>query len=283
MNVCIVGSSGYISGFIIGRLKKQFPNDSIIKLDKVGDYTYYLDLEEVSSFDFSNIKDAEYIIFTAAISGPDLCAKEYDKCYNINVKGTSEFISKAIQMKKRVLFFSSDAVFGTDKGVPFDEDSKTNANTPYGIMKKVIEDMFKDSNYFKAIRLSYVVSKYDKFSSYCLKCIENDEVAEIFHPFYRNCITISDVLDTVMWLKEHWDEYQHSFLNIAGTELVSRIRIADEINRIMHNELQYKIIRPNGVFFNNRPQTTQMVSKYIYKLKIIDELNFTEKIRKEYE
>ena len=57
-------------------------------------------------------------------------------------------------------------MFGRDKGVPFDESSMTNAKTPYGIMKKTIEDRVKDSSFFKPIRLSYVVSKFDKFSSY---------------------------------------------------------------------------------------------------------------------
>lgn len=282
MKVCIVGSSGYIAKFIINRIENQFPKDIIVKLDKVGDYSYYLDLERVEDFDFTKIIGCELVIFTAAISGPDYCAKYYEKCFNINVIGTSKFISKVINQGGKVLFFSSDAVFGKDEGFSFDEDSITNPFTPYGIMKKAVEDNFKNDIRFKAIRLSYVVSQEDKFSSYCLKCIENNETAEIFHPFYRNCITITDVLDTVMWLKDNWDKYQPSFLNVAGKDMISRIRIADEINRIKKGKLSYKIVNPDNDFFKNRSEITQMSSKYLYYYKIIEDLNFTNKIRKEY-
>ena len=67
--------------------------------------------------------------------------------------------------------------------------------------------------------------------------------AEIFHPFYRNCITISEVYNIIIWLLNNWSEFDSSFLNAVGPELVSRVRIADEINRIYdeYNISQYGI------------------------------------------
>ena len=38
-----------------------------------------------------------------------------------------------------------------------------------------------------------------------------------------------------MWLINHWNEYEYSVLNVAGEELVSRVRMADEINRRFKN------------------------------------------------
>lgn len=283
MKVAIVGSSGYIAGFIIQRLENNPMIESILKIDQTTDSDCSLDLLKADEFDYSCLENIDFVIFTAAISGPDRCAEEFDLCWKINVDGTSTFIKNAIERQCKVIFFSSDAVFGDVPGHIFTEESETRAVTPYGRMKKTIEDMFKDNVNFKAIRLSYVASAKDRFVTYCLNCIKNDETAEVFHPFYRNSIVVSDVVDVVMWFIKHWSEYKPFVLNVAGKELVSRIRMADEINRIFDNRLKYVVSRPGPEFFANRPMITQMQSIYMRKYNIIDDNSFTEKIQKEME
>ena len=148
-------------------------------------------------------------------------------------------------------------------------------------MKKAIEDEFKHDPRFKCIRLSYVASAKDRFVTYCMNCIERGETADVFHPFYRNCIVVSDVVNVVWWFAENWNKYPHFVLNVAGKELVSRVRIADEINRIIGGKLQYSISLPGGDFYKNRPRITQMRSLYLKEYGIIEDNTFTEKIQKE--
>ena len=131
------------------------------------------------------------------------------------------------------------------------------------------------------MRLSYVASAEDRFISYCLGCIDREEVADIFHPFYRNCVVVSDVEDVVVWFINHWDKYKCWVLNVAGKELVSRVRIADELNRLLGNRLQYSISTPGDEFYKNRPRITQMKSLYMQEYGILPDMTFTEKIRKE--
>ena len=57
--------------------------------------------------------------------------------------------------------------------------------------------------------------------------------------------------------------------------------MADELNRYFGNKLKYVVTRPDDRFFKNRPQVTQMKSKYLYSLGIVDEQSFTEKFQKE--
>ena len=180
-----------------------------------------------------------------------------------------------------MLFFSSDAVFGDIPGVIYTEESETQAYTPYGRMKKAVEDEFKDNPFFKAIRLSYVASSKDRFVTYCLNCMRNGETADIFHPFYRNVIVVSDVVDIVHYFAKNWDEFEPTFLNVAGKELVSRVRIADELNRHLGGKLKYTVSMPGAEFFTNRPCITQMQSLYMQKYGIIPDKTFTEKIAKE--
>ena len=278
MKIALVGSSGYIAEFIYNRIVKEPDVESILRLDRDNKADRFIDLYDPNNFDYDVLRGIDFIIFTAAISSPDLCAKDFDTCWNINVTGTAYFIKEAIMRGCRVLFFSSDAVFGDIPGMVYDEESETNANTPYGIMKKTIEDEFKGNPLFKAIRLSYVASAKDRFVTYCLNCLQKGEIASVFHPFYRNVIVVSDVVDVISFFIFHWDEYKPTFLNVAGRELVSRVRIVDEINRLMGGRLKYIITRPSEEFFSVRPSITQMKSIYIQKYGIIPDNTFTEKL-----
>lgn len=283
MKVAVVGSSGYIAGFLISRLQQEDSVGTILKIGQTTESDEMLDLLQPEKFNYSTLCDIDFIIFTAAISGPDKCALEFDYCWKINVEGTNFFIHRAIDLGCKVLFFSSDAVFGDKPGVIYSEKSETLAETPYGRMKKAVEDEWKENPSFKAIRLSYVASARDRFVGYCIKCIKEEETADVYHPFYRNCITVSDVVQVVMWFLIHWEEYSPFCLNVAGNELVSRIRIADEINRVFGNRLKYTISVPKGDFYQNRPAITQMMSLYMKKYNILPEQSFTEKIQKELE
>ncbi len=281
MKVAIVGSTGYIAGYLIDRFKKEESINQILRIDQHESADEYLNLQEPEKYNYDSLDGVDYVVFTAAVSGPDKCASDFDYCWNINVTGTKYFIREAINRNCNVLFFSSDAVFGDIPGIIYDENSVTQATTPYGRMKKAIEDEFKENRHFRAIRLSYVASARDRYISYCLGCIKNDSTAEVFHPFYRNVIVVSDVVNVVMWFAYHWDEYQPFVLNVAGEELVSRVRMADELNRLFDYRLKYKVISPESLFYQNRPKITQMKSLYLEKYQILEKRSFTERIYEE--
>lgn len=283
MNIALVGSTGYIAEFLIKRFEKESCIDRILKIDCADQADIQLDLKESEKFDYDLLRDIDYIVFTAAISGPDRCALDFEFCWLVNVTGTTYFITEALKRGCRVLFFSSDAVFGDTPGAVYTENSETKALTPYGRMKKAVEDYFWRENNFKAIRLSYVVSAKDRFVSYCLKCMSSGEVADVFHPFYRNCIVVGDVVEVVQWFADHWEEYPEKVLNVAGRELVSRVRIADELNRYFGGRIDYHISSPDDAFYRNRPKITQMKSLYMQKYHILEDESFTEKIKKELE
>jgi len=282
MNIAIIGSSGYIASYLFQRFSSEAQIEHILKIDQTEDADVYLNLQEADKFDYKTLDGIDYVIFTAAISGPDKCTNEYDFCWNINVTGTEYFIRHAMDMGCRVLFFSSDAVFGDIPGCIYNELSETKAHTAYGRMKKHVEDTFKENELFKAIRLSYVVSARDKFVSYCLSCAKKKETAEIFHPFYRNCISVSDVVNVVSWLINNWDTFPSFVLNVTGKELVSRIRIVDELNRFLKEKIAYAVVCPDEKFFESRPKITQMESLYLQKYNILPDNSFTEKIQTEF-
>lgn len=283
MRIAIIGGSGYIGRALTSKFKEVPAIEEIVKIGAEPEEDIFLDLSHPEQFDYSVFDKIDQVIFTAAISGPDKCASEFELAWGINVTGTTKVIGEVLARKCRALFLSSDAVFGDIPGEIYTENSLTQANTPYGRMKKAVEDRFKGEAGFKAIRLSYVVSAKDRFVTYCLNCMEKGQTAEVFHPFYRNCVTLGCVLKAILWLTMNWEKYTPWVLNMAGPELVSRVRIVDELNRLYHGQLSYVVCRPDDSFFQNRPGITQMKSLYLRGHKILDNTSFTELFKQEME
>jgi len=280
----MVGASGYVARNAIAHLRERghvvetvgrTNADHALDLANVGP-AQSADLAGAAQLDVSYINPGDTVVFTAAVSSPDLCEREFDKCWQVNVEGTSRYIQAALDRGAKVAFLSSDAVFASAPDVVYDESSEMAPRFPYGKMKAAIERTFERNAAFKALRLSYVFSATDKFTSYLVKCLRAHEAPEIFHPYYRSSIALADVCRTITWLVENWDDFPHSKLNLAGTELVSRVRMADEFGVVFPDALDYSIARPDPAFYECRPAVTQMRSLHLYRLGIIQERCFSE-------
>jgi dTDP-4-dehydrorhamnose reductase len=256
--VLIVGATGYLGKELFASIGKVFdtqgtstmPNPELIHLN-LGDPDY---------FPYASIVSAgDVVVITAAISAPDICANEYEYAWGINVKGTSFFIKNIINMGARVIFLSSDTVYGEHER-PFDERCALRPAGEYAQMKYEIEKIFRESQSFKSIRLSYVFSREDKFTKYLIGCMKRSEEAEIFHPFCRSVIYRGDVVDGVIALIKNWDEVHHSFINFGGPETVSRVDFKEIFSKNFVKKIQSRVIEPPSSFFLNRPRIIAMKS-----------------------
>lgn len=280
LKVAVVGSTGFIGNSLVNNL--LYKNHSVIGINRNEGSEFYLDLSKSDNFNYEIFDSCDFLIFSAAISSPDICDKLYDESYKINVTGTKHVITEALDRRCKVIFLSSDAVFGNDHGFARNESHATNPNSAYGSMKKEIEDYFYKNNLFKTIRLSYVVSNEDKFTQYLIKCLEEDCVAEIYHPFYRNCVTLNEVHLAIDWLINTWDLFDSGILNLCGPELISRVRIVDEINRIGGLSIKYKVMYPDKQFFQNRPEISEMVSLYMHRIIEDYQIPFSARLEKQF-
>ncbi len=277
--VFVVGPNGYVAQSAISHLRER--GHAVETAGRSG-ADYALDLAKVADAaktaepDVSYINPGDAVVFTAAISAPDQCAREFDACWRVNVEGTTTIIRAMLERGAKVLFLSSDAVFASAPSAIYDENSEMAPRFPYGKMKAAVERAFEHEAAFKALRLSYVVSASDKFTGYLAKCRQASEAPEVFHPYYRSCISRTDVCRAIAWLVENWDSFPHAKLNLAGTELVSRVRMADEFATVFPDALACNIVRPAPAFYECRPAVTQMRSLYLYRLGIIEERCFTE-------
>lgn len=259
----VIGAGGYIG-------KKLYSNSSVSAIG-YGTSTsgstplINFDLNDPASFNYQGLGQADTVILTAAISSPDLCAREYDLAWAVNVTGTSAFITNVIARGGRVIFFSSDAAYGEHSDI-FDENTVSHPAGEYAVMKCEVENRFKGNPSFKSIRLSYVFSKEDKFTQYLNDCTSSGDVAQLFHPFYRAIVHRDDVVEGALALAARWDEFPQQVINFGGPDVLSRLDFAQCLKNSTLPLLKFVATEPGPDFFNNRPRVIAMSSEILPKL-----------------
>jgi dTDP-4-dehydrorhamnose reductase len=226
-------------------------NECDVSLDLNSD----LSVDYLTSIIGSQSQISCFMIF-AGVSKPDKCADNPWLSYKVNVINLIKLISICLELKKEIIFLSSDAVFEA-ASKPINENNKLEPLSAYGIQKAAIENYFKDHKNFKSLRLSYVLCRDDFLldkSMYLEKC-------GIYRNFMRNVIVEDDLYKVL-------DEYISNFqqhpecLNIAGLECLSKFDIGLEVAKA------YKFPKPRACdasddFFANRARKINMQSLYL--------------------
>lgn len=263
MKILTIGASGYIG--------KSLHASAVTSFDGYGtssvgaDGLIQLRLDAPADFDYGLILPIDVVFLTAAISAPDVCASEHARAWAVNVAGTSEFITQVMSRGGRVVFFSSDTVYG-ERSNKFDETVESQPAGEYAEMKSEVENRFLGNRLFKSVRLSYVFSREDKFTKYLSGCAVRGEEADLFHPFYRAIIHRDDVVEGALALAQRWDEFPQKVINFGGPEVLSRMDFADCLKSAALPNLRYRVTEPGDDFFKNRPRVIAMSSNVLPEL-----------------
>ena len=224
-----------------------------------------LDLRRAENFDYSRLGPGDVIALTAGISAPDACAREPERVRRVNVEGTARFISGALAQGARVIFFSSDTVYGEREG-PFDEAATCAPHGVYAQMKHEVERRFDAHPGVKALRLSYVFCSEDGFTRYLRDCAASARAAEVFHPFYRAVVHREDVVQAVIALAAHWESFPAFAVNCGGPHVLSRIDFVQAMKDAVLPTLESRIVDPGDAFFTHRPRRIGMRSPRLAEL-----------------
>jgi dTDP-4-dehydrorhamnose reductase len=257
----IIGKNGYIARRLITVCKARRRAYTATSSNAAAD-CLYLNLGEPDAFDYSTVRKHERVVLLAAISSPDICTKNYDFAYSINVSGTIKFVEECLKRGARVIFFSSDTVYGATEA-PVDESTRVNPFGEYAHMKSTVEKAFLNEGGFKVFRLSYVFSRDDKFMSYLSACSRCGKAAEVFHPLSRNVIWIGDVIEAVFNMADMWETFANQVVNLCGDRLLSRKDLAEFYRTRVDINLKIKITTPDEFFYTARPKTIHMKSRYL--------------------
>lgn len=263
MKLIVVGATGYIGNLLYVAENKSSQTFGTSSSGSDSLLSLRLDLPDV--FDYEFIEPSDVLLLTAAVSAPDVCAREHERAWAVNVTGTSQFIETATARGGRVIFFSSDTIYG-EREDTFDETAFCNPAGEYAEMKHEIEKRFLGNPLFKSIRLSYVFSREDKYTKYLSGCAERGEEAELFHPFYRAIVHRVDVVEGALALALRWDEFPQQVINFGGPEVLSRMDFAECLKHVALPNLEYRVTEPGDDFFKNRPRIIAMSSNILSDL-----------------
>ena len=227
------------------------------------------------------LKEGDTIIFTAAISEPAIVSAQFEKATRVNVESTGEFIQGAIDLGCKVLFLSSDTVYG-DVETGFDESHPINPKGAYAEMKSIVEKRFEGNPNFKSFRCSLNFYKDDRFTQYLKTCAANNVEADIFDPLTRAVIHRDDTVDAILAVANDWNLAEGQYTNCGGPQVLSRAQIAETMKRVALPNLQFKVSRPPSKFYTDRPAFIEMKSPNLNKILGRSPVTFEEAVKIEF-
>lgn len=263
MHTIVVGASGYIGAELLACLKGA--GNALGTSTKGGNGLAGLDLCDRGTWVAATVGPGDCLVVAAAISSPEVCKLQPELARRVNVEGTQQLIAGALDRGAKVIFFSSDTVYGETQA-PVDEYGVVRPAGDYAAMKHEVERRFAGHRQFKALRLSYVFSRQDKFTQYLQSCAAAGRVAEVFDPFDRAVIHRADVVRGVAELINQWDAYPQSVINFGGPQLVRRRLFAQALQELAFPSLLLKHVTPPSAFFDARPRVINMVSPVLARL-----------------
>ena len=227
------------------------------------------------------LREGDTIIFTAAISEPAIVSAQFEKATRVNVESTGEFIQGAIDLGCKVLFLSSDTVYG-DVETGFDESHPINPKGAYAEMKSIVEKRFEGNPNFKSFRCSLNFYKDDRFTQYLKTCAANNVEADIFDPLTRAIVHRDDTVDAILAVANDWSLAEGQYTNCGGPQVLSRAQIAETMKRVALPNLQFKVSRPPSKFYTDRPAFIEMKSPNLKRILGRSPVTFEEAVKIEF-
>jgi len=151
--IWLTGNKGMLGSEIEILLKKN--NMEYVTSDVDVDITKISKIEE-----FTNSKNVEWIINSAAYTDVDRMEEEVEKAFLVNSQGVKNLAKVSERNKIKLLHFSTDYVFDGNKSMPYKEEDMPNLQNVYGKSKlegeKFIREILK--RYF-IIRTAWLYGK----------------------------------------------------------------------------------------------------------------------------
>ncbi len=253
MKVLITGIEGFAGKYLRRALLEKGYDVYGFDLHSQNENIFQVDITDSSSV-HSHIKkiSPHHIIHLAAISRVD--HKNPKKLYEVNINGTINILSSAVQIKKRpgVLVVSSSQVYGIvpEERQPIKESAPLDPVNHYGAGKAAIENIAKAFHFEHDLplviarpfnhtgrgqRIDFVVPKIVKAFKNRERSIKLGNIDAV-----RDFLDVRDVARAYVKIIENFPDYE--ILNIAGGFGIKISDIIDRLIEITGHKIRIEII-----------------------------------------
>lgn len=228
MKVIVTGAKGQLGTDVMTELKKRSYLAVAADLPEL-DIT---DRDKVESFIESEKPDA--VIHCAAFTNVDLAETEREICKAVNVDGTENIALACEKCGAKLLYLSTDYVFGGSGEAPFETDSPVAPCNYYGLTKLMGEEKVRQCQKHFIVRISWVFGKNGKnFVKTMLRLAETREEIKVVNdqvgsPTYTPDLArlLCDMIETEKFGTYHatndgfcsWAEFAGKIMELAGKE-----------------------------------------------------------------
>lgn len=253
MRIVFTGITGLLGRYF---LKIQDPDYEIIGVSRKNcDVT-----DKRKVLDFIKKINPGIIIHAASEGNVDYCETHPEEAYEVNVKGTQNIIKAAIQIKAKIIFLSSNAIYD---GVnpPYDEISAPKPIDVYGKTKIKGENLIiKSSLKYCILRLITMYGWPNPGGrsnpvTWMIDSLKKGERINVVNDVYNNHLWAGQAAEV---LREIIRRDKKGIYNIAGCDCLSRFDLACKVAEVF--KLDPSLISPvSSDFFKNiakRPKNT---------------------------
>ena len=237
MKVLVTGSSGFIGKAFCEKLKDNY---KIINYDFPDDI---LDEENLKK----SIKKSNIVVHMAAIADLNDSAKDNDKNFEVNIRGTYNIAKYCAKYNKKLLFISTCCVYGNSYDKIENEESYPNTKEVYACSKMAGEYIIKGMvglNYIIArIGTTYGIGQRDNlFTAIAFEKIINNKTIHIHGDGKqtRNLIYIDDLVNGLIKSVNYLQNVDcNEIINICGDEEISVWDVINIVKELTHLNCKY--------------------------------------------
>lgn len=197
----------------------------------------------------------DWVLHTAAIADVDYCEEHSEEAWAVNAEGTREIAQACAELGARLLYTSTDSVFGEGTGPHAEEDRPQPINT-YARTKLAGENAVREVPGSVIVRLPWLIGgPRPDFVSYCIERLRAGEEVVAFTDYGGYILTYEDAAGVLWALLE--DERAAGVFHLHRPPFLSRYEQA----RIIADEMgKSELVRP-GLLVNapeRVPRPTKM-------------------------
>jgi dTDP-4-dehydrorhamnose reductase len=197
------------------------------------------------------------VVFLRSISSPTYVHLHPIESELLNIEQTSKYIHECLKHNLRVIFTSSDVVYGETGNSIVNENDSINPFGLYGTQKAKIENRFKDYPNFVSLRLSLITGSDSKLRN----ILSNEEHPSIADTFIRSPINVRHVVNLIQTIaSEKSSLFEHRVMNVGGREHISIFELAKIEAKMFNLNSPIKTL-PTKLDLEARPQSVRMYSR----------------------